>query len=58
MEDKVLAAMKKAGKPVKPGEVAEMIGAESKEISKVISKLKKQGKVVSPKRCYYSPSEK
>jgi biotin operon repressor len=57
MEDKVLAAMKKAGKPVRPGEVAEMIGAESKDISKVISKLKKQGKVISPKRCYYSPAE-
>lgn len=54
MEDKVLAAMKKAGKPVRPGEVAEMIGANSKEVSKVISKLKKSGKVISPKRCYYS----
>jgi len=57
MEKKVLDAMKKAGKPVKPGEVAEMIGEESKTISKVISTLKKQGKVISPKRCYYAPSE-
>jgi len=57
MEDKVLDAMKKAGKPVRPGEVAEMIGADSKEVSKVISKLKKNGKVTSPKRCYYSPTE-
>jgi Mn-dependent DtxR family transcriptional regulator len=57
MEDKVLAAMKKVAKPVKTGEVAEMVGAESKEISKVINKLKKQGKVVSPKRCYYSLAE-
>jgi len=54
MEKKVLAAMKKAGKPVRPGEVAEMIGEESKEVSKVISKLKKSGEVISPKRCYYS----
>jgi len=57
MEKKVLDAMKKAGKPVRPGEVAEMIGEESKVVSKVISGLKKQGKVISPKRCYYAPSE-
>ena len=54
MEKKVLAAMKKAGKPLRPGEVAEMIGEESKDVSKVISKLKKSGEVISPKRCYYS----
>ena len=57
MEEKVLKAMKEANKPVRPGEVAEMVGAESKEISKVISKLKKAGKVISPKRCYYSLPE-
>jgi Mn-dependent DtxR family transcriptional regulator len=57
MEKKVLAAMKKAGKPVRPGEIAEMIGEESKTVSKVIGDLKKQGKVTSPKRCYYAPSE-
>lgn len=57
MEEKVLSAMKKAGKPLKPGEVAEMIGEESKTVSKVIGTLKKQGKVISPKRCYYALSE-
>lgn len=56
MEKKVLDAMKKAGKPVRPGEVAKIINAESKEVSKVISALKKSGKVISPKRCYYEPS--
>ncbi|MCK4828413.1 transcriptional regulator [bacterium] len=49
--------MKKAGKPVRPGEVANMIGEESKAVSKIISSLKKKGKVVSPKRCYYIPSD-
>jgi Mn-dependent DtxR family transcriptional regulator len=58
MEKKVLAAMKKAGQPVRPGDVAKMVGAESKEISKIISGLKKKGKVMSPKRCYYALSEK
>lgn len=57
MEKKVLTAMKKAGKPVRPGEVAQMIGEDSKAVSKVINVLKKKGKVTSPKRCYYAPSE-
>ena len=54
MENKVLNAMKKAGKPVRSGDVAKMIGEESKSVSKVIADLKKKGKVISPKRCYYS----
>lgn len=57
MEKKVLAAMKKAKKPIRPGEVAKMIGAESKDVSKIISELKKKGKVMSPKRCYYALSD-
>ncbi len=57
MEKKVLNAMKKAGKPVRPGDIAKMLGVESKEVSKVISELKKKGKVMSPKRCYYAPAE-
>jgi len=57
MEKKVLDAMKKAGKPLRPGDVAKMIGAEGKEVSKVIDGLKKKGKVTSPKRCYYAPAE-
>jgi Mn-dependent DtxR family transcriptional regulator len=58
VEKKVLNAMKKAGRPVRPGEVAEMIGEENKAVSKVINELKKKGKVISPKRCYYSLGEK
>lgn len=56
-EKKVLNAMKKAGKPVRPGDVAKMLGEESKEISKVISSLKKKGVVHSPKRCFYEPTD-
>jgi Mn-dependent DtxR family transcriptional regulator len=56
-KEKVLEAMKSAGKPVRPGDIAKMLGVESKEISKVISELKKEGKVHSPKRCYYAPVE-
>ena len=48
--------MKKAGKPVRSGDLAKMIGEDSKAVSKAIAELKKQGKVTSPKRCYYQPS--
>ncbi len=60
MEDKeqmVLDAMIKAGKPVRPGEVAKVVGLESKEVSKIIKSLRKKGRVHSPKRCYYAPVE-
>ena len=48
--------MKKAAKPVRPGDVAKTTGVDSKEVSKIINKLKKDGKVISPKRCYYEPA--
>ena len=43
---KVLQAMKEAGKPVRPGQVAEATGID-----------KKEGKIISPKQCFYSIPE-
>lgn len=60
MEEKekvVLDAMKNAGKPVRPGDVAKAVKLDSKEVSKIIDSLKKKGMVICPKRCYYAPSE-
>ncbi|MFH0822456.1 MAG: transcriptional regulator [Pseudomonadota bacterium] len=56
-ETAVLDAMKKAGKPVRPGDVAKAVDMDSKEISKVIASLKKMGLIASPKKCYYAPVE-
>jgi predicted transcriptional regulator len=50
----VLDVMSKEGKPLKPGEIAKKAGLESKEVSEIIKELKKEGKVHSPKRCYYA----
>jgi len=55
--DKGLQAMKDAGKPVRPGDVAKAIGLDSKMVSKAIKVLKKEGKIHSPKRCFYAPTE-
>jgi Mn-dependent DtxR family transcriptional regulator len=56
-EEMVLEAMKKAAKPVRPGDVAKMTGLDSKEVSTIIRELKKKGKIASPKRCFYAPTE-
>lgn len=56
MEEKVLEVMKKLNKPVRPGDIAKELGVDSKDVSKIIKKLKEEGKVISPKRCYYSLS--
>jgi predicted transcriptional regulator len=61
MENKkelVLKAFEKAGKPLRPGDIAKETGIDSKEVSKIIKELKKEGKIDSPKRCYYAPTGK
>ena len=50
-KEKVLEAMR--DKPMRPGDIAKATGIDSKEVSKVINELKKEGKVFMPKRCYY-----
>jgi DNA-binding MarR family transcriptional regulator len=60
MEEKekaVLDAMRNAGKPVRPGDVSKSLSMDSKDVSKIIESLKKKGLVMSPRRCYYAPSQ-
>ena len=56
MSDKenLLEIFKNSDKPLRPGEIAEKAGIESKEVSKIIKELREEGKVYSPKRCYYA----
>ncbi len=51
----VLEAMNKAGKPLSAGEITELTGLDRKEVDKVMKQLKKEDKIVSPKRCYWEP---
>jgi DNA-binding IscR family transcriptional regulator len=53
----VLEAMEKVGKPVKSAEVAAATGIDPKEVGKILASLKKEGKVVSPKMCFYEPAK-
>ncbi len=52
-KDKILKAFEETGKPMRPGEIAEKTGIESKEVSKLIKELKTEEKIYSPKRCFY-----
>ena len=51
----VLDTMKKAGKPLKGGEIVELCGLDKKEVDKIMKVLKKEELIVSPKRCYWEP---
>ena len=50
--DKVLDAIKNAGEPVNAGKVVELTGLDRKDVDKAMNKLKADGAIVSPKRCF------
>ena len=53
----IIEALRKAGKPLRPADIAKATGLDKNEVSKLIKELKKEGKITSPKRCYYAPAE-
>lgn len=53
----VYKAMVDAGKPVRPGDLAEATGLEKGDVSKAIKALKADGKIQSPKRCFWAPTD-
>jgi len=53
--EQILAAMADEGKPMSAGQVTEKIGAERKDVDKAFKALKAEGKIISPKRCYWEP---
>lgn len=50
---KILDALKKTGKPMKAGEIADASGIDKKEVEKAIKKLVAESKLHSPMRCFY-----
>jgi len=53
-KDKVLNSFESSDKPLRPGDIAKELGIESKDVSKYIKQLREEGKVYSPKRCFYA----
>ena len=54
INEKVLEVLNNSGEPLKGAEIAEKAGIDKKEVDKAIKELKKEDKVISPKRCFYS----
>jgi predicted Zn-ribbon and HTH transcriptional regulator len=56
-EEKVLNAMRKAGEPLNAGKIATLSGIDKKDVEKAMAKLKSDGSIVSPKRCFWEPAK-
>lgn len=54
VKNSVLEVFKNSDKPLKAGEVVEISGLQKSDVTKAIKSLKDDGKIHSPKRCYYS----
>lgn len=57
MKEKVLQAMRDAGKPISAGDVTKILDADRKEVDKAFAELKKDGSIISPVRCKWVPNE-
>lgn len=55
--EKVLEVLKNAGKALKAGEIAEAAGLDKKDVDKAMKTLKAEGKISSPKMCYWEPAK-
>jgi DNA-binding IscR family transcriptional regulator len=51
----VFDTMKSAGKPMKAAEIADASGLDKKEVDKAMKQLKTEGRIESPKVCYWQP---
>lgn len=56
-KEKVLETMENAGKPMNATMIAEASGLDKKVVDKAMAELKKEEKIVSPKRCYWEPKK-
>ncbi len=57
-QEKIFKAFQQAGKALRSGEIAEMTGMDKKEVEKCIKKMKSDGTIHSPKRCFYDITDK
>ncbi|HED30930.1 MAG TPA: MarR family transcriptional regulator [Prosthecochloris aestuarii] len=51
----VLEVLKKEGRAMSAGQIAEASGIDRKEVDKAMKQLKAADAIVSPKRCYWEP---
>ncbi|MCL2783992.1 MAG: hypothetical protein FWD55_00870 [Propionibacteriaceae bacterium] len=56
--EEVLAVFTESDKPLKAADVAAILGVEKPEVGKAIQALKAEGKLISPKNCFYTAADK
>ncbi|MCK4751002.1 MAG: MarR family transcriptional regulator [Bacteroidales bacterium] len=52
----VFKTLENASEPLKAGEIAEASGLDKKEVDKAMKVLKKEGRIISPKFCFWTPA--
>ena len=57
-KEKILDIFKTSSDMLDAKGVSELTNLEKSEVTKIIGKLKKEGLIFSPKRCYYMIAEK
>jgi len=53
-EDQILETLKQSEKPMNAGQLVEKTGLDRKDVDKAMTKLKKEEKIVSPVRCFWT----
>lgn len=54
-QNKIIEALSSG--PMRPREISQSTGLDKDKVAKVLKGLKAEGKVISPKRCYYGLPE-
>ena len=50
----VFKTLEVSGEPMKAGEIAGAANLDKKEVDRAMQALKKEGRIVSPKRCFWT----
>lgn len=55
--EKVFDTIKTSSEPLNAGKIAELSGLDRKEVDKAMARLKTEGRIVSPRRCYWQVAQ-
>jgi len=53
-EEQIIETLKQSEKPMNAGQIAEKTGIDRKLVDKSMTKLKKEEKIISPVRCFWT----
>lgn len=57
IKQQVLEVFQQSAEALNAGKVSEISGIDRKEVDKAMAELKKEGAIVSPKRCYWTAAK-